>query len=366
MENVFIQLAIAAWSFDPLAPLTNLFGWLTRILYGFFGNYGVAIIMLTIIIRGLLIPLNVKSQKSMLKMQALSGKQAELQRKYGDDKEKYQEALLEMQKENGAGGLSGCLLPLIQILFIWPIFRIVSGPLIYLSEVSTEAIQSMIDLALESELIANTVTATNHIGLIQVLNNNAAFMQKCIDKGFITMGQMIDLNFLGLDLTVTPWNVLSQNFTNPAMWLPFMILPVLVLLLNFASMQLTKILKPGYKEEQEAKKRAKLNPARKDQTAVDSSTEQTMKMMNWMMPLLMVWTTFTLPSAMGLYWFVGGLMGIISQMIVFVLFTKPYEKKKAELEAKKEAVFKKKAAVQTADAGEGDTAKNGKKKKKNK
>ena len=64
-------------------------------------DYGVAIIMLTIIIRGLLIPLNVKSQKSMLKMQALSGKQAGLQRKYGDDKEKYQEALMEMQKENG-------------------------------------------------------------------------------------------------------------------------------------------------------------------------------------------------------------------------------------------------------------------------
>ena len=48
MDNVFIQLAIAA--FDPLAPLNNLFGWLTRILYLYFGNYGVAIIMLTIII----------------------------------------------------------------------------------------------------------------------------------------------------------------------------------------------------------------------------------------------------------------------------------------------------------------------------
>ena len=179
------------------------------------------------------------------------------------------------------------------------------------------------------------------------------------------MGQMIDLDFLGLDLTVTPWNILSQNFTSPAMWLPFMILPILVLLLNFASMQLTKILKPGYKEEQEAKKRAKLNPARKDQAAVDSTTEQTMKMMNWMMPLLMVWTTFTLPSAMGLYWFVGGLMGIISQMIVFVLFTKPYEKKKAELEAKKEAVFKKKPALEAAGAGEENTGKN-KKNKKNK
>ena len=89
-------------------------------------------------------------------------------------------------------------------------------------------------------------------------------------------------------------------------------------------------------------------------------------MMNWMMPLLMVWTTFTLPSAMGLYWFVGGLMGIISQLIVYVLFSRPYEKKKAELEAKKDAVFKKKPALEAAGAGEatnGKNKKNGKKKK---
>ena len=81
MVDVNIMLA-----FSPLEPLYIAFGWLTRVLYGFFGNYGLAIIMLTIIVRGLLIPLNIKSQKSMLKMQALIGKQAELQRKYGDDK----------------------------------------------------------------------------------------------------------------------------------------------------------------------------------------------------------------------------------------------------------------------------------------
>ena len=73
MGDIVVQLSI-------LDPLYTLFGWLTKVLFGFFGNYGLAIIFLTIIIRAALIPLNVKSQKSMLKMQALSGKQAELQR----------------------------------------------------------------------------------------------------------------------------------------------------------------------------------------------------------------------------------------------------------------------------------------------
>ena len=61
MGDIIVQLSI-------LDPLYTLFGWLTRVLFQFFGNYGLAIIFLTIIIRGALIPLNIRSQKSMLKM----------------------------------------------------------------------------------------------------------------------------------------------------------------------------------------------------------------------------------------------------------------------------------------------------------
>ncbi len=346
-----------------LDPLYALFGWLVRILYDFFGNYGLAIIALTIIIRGLLIPLNVSSQKSMLKMQALSGKQAELQRKYGDDKEKLQEAMMELQKENGAGGLSGCLLPIIQLFLIWPIYRIVSGPLIYLSQISKDTVQAMIDLASASELISKVTTVTNHIGLIQVLNDNAEFFKECVDKGYISMSQMIDLHFLGIDLTLIPWNVIKENFLHPQTYLPLLVFPIVVLAINMLQMQLTKILKPGYKEEKEAKERAKQNPARAGQVQAENQAESTMKMMNWMMPFIMLFTTFTLPLAMGLYWIVGGIMAIITQLITYVLFTKPYEQKKAEAELRKEQVFKRKAAIETAgEAGGNSKGKNKKKK----
>ena len=148
MIDVNIQLGISL-----LQPLYVIFGWLTRILFGFFGNYGMAIIMLTVIIRAALIPLNIKSQKSMIKMQALSSKTAEMQRKYGDDKQKYQEEIMKLQQENGAMGFSGCILPFIQLFLIWPIYRIVSGPLIYLSQVRKENVQAMIDLANNEGLV---------------------------------------------------------------------------------------------------------------------------------------------------------------------------------------------------------------------
>lgn len=366
MGDIIVQLSI-------LDPLYFAFGWLERVLFQFFGNYGLAIIFLTVIIRGALIPLNVKSQKSMLKMQALSGKQAELQRIYGDDKEGYQEAFMKMQKENGAGGLSGCLLPLLQVFIIWPIYRIVSGPLIYLSQVSKENILSMIDLGSrmgEGGILAKGVTPEFHIGLIKALNENAQFLNECIHQGFIKIEQMVDLHFLGMDLSVTPaWNpvVIARD---PKTYVPMLIIPVLVVAINIVVMQMSKMLKPGWKEEEEAKKRAKVNKAMEGQNSkggAEDYSQNMMKIMNWTMPILMLWTTFTMPAAMGIYWIISGLMTIITNIIVYFMFTKPYEVKKAEIEAKKDAVFKKSGKAQlagvNADVDAKASKKNGKKNK---
>ncbi len=321
--------------------LYQFFGWLTRILFGFFGNYGMAIIMLTVIIRAALIPLNIKSQKSMIKMQALSGKTAEIQRKYPDDKQKQQEEIMKLQQENGAMGFSGCLLPFIQLFLIWPIYRIVSGPLIYLSQVPKENVQAMIDLATEEGLITKSIRISEqiHIPLINILHNNSDFLNECISKGYIAMGQLLDLHFLGMDLTETPaWNPVTI-ISDPKTYLPLLIFPILVILTTLLSMRMTNWLKPGYKEQKEAKEREKKNPARAGQTPTDQA-EMTTKMMSWMMPFLMLFTTFTLPAAMGLYWVVGGIMGILTQILTYFLFTKPYEQKKLEMELKKAEAFK--------------------------
>ena len=67
--SLFVRLGIGEFIFGPIA---SLFGWLTSLLYQFFGNFGLAIIFLTIIVRGLTLPLNVRSAKAMMKQQTLS------------------------------------------------------------------------------------------------------------------------------------------------------------------------------------------------------------------------------------------------------------------------------------------------------
>lgn len=332
MNDINISLSI-------LDPLYVLFSWFTRIFYNFFGNYGVAIIVLTVFIRALLIPLNIKSQKSMIKMQALSGKTAELQRKYGHDKQKYNEELMKLQQENGAMSFSGCLLPFLQILFIWPIYRIVSGPLRYISGVSVDNIGKLIDMGGKYGLDKN-VSVVNHIGLIDKLTRNSEYLREAVSAGLIKVGDLLDLSFLGLDLGKTPAYNPVTIIRDPKTYVPLLIIPILVVLTNIISMRLTEVLKPDYKELKEARKREKINAARAGQTPKDQN-ESMMKAMTWTMPIIMLITTFTLPAAMGLYWVIGGIMGILTQVIVYFMFTKPYALKKKEMEEKKKLAFKK-------------------------
>ncbi len=344
-------------------PLNGVFGWLTRLFFTFFGNYGIAIIALTVVIRVCLIPLNISSQRSMIKSQALASKQDEIKRKYPNDEAKQREEITKLMQENGAMSLSGCLLPILQLFFIWPVYRIVSGPLKYLSQVSAENIQKIAESAASKKLITESVlkmSDTNDIPLLKLFNENSDFLRECIEKGYIKAGQLLDLHFLGMDLTVTPaWNPVTIS-KNPGTYLPLLVIPVLVVLTSIISMKLGTVLRPGYKEEKIAKERAKRNAAMAGQQPQADQAEMMTKMMNFTMPILMLVTTFSMPAAMGLYWTIGGIMGIATQYIVYFLFTKPYAQKKKEMEELKKTAFHK-----NKQSGNEGSKKSGKKSKKN-
>ena len=320
------------------SPLNMLFGWLMRISYQFFNSYGLAVIALTLIVRGLLIPLNVRSQRSMVKQQALSAQQAEIRRMYPDDKQKQNEEISKLFQQNGASSLGGCILPFLQIFFIWPIFEVVRAPLHYLSQVSKANVLAL------GELLNIANVKTNSIPVVTALQKSPELLREAVNKGLIGVSQMVDMRFLGLDLSLTPqWNPSVLFGPEWKIYLPLMVLPILVLGTTLIQTKITNLLKPDRKAEQaakEAKERARVNPARKDQ-AQENSMQSTMKIMLYLMPIMMLFFTFTLPAAMAFYWIIGNIMGILQQVIIFFLFTKPMEAKKAEMEALKANAFTK-------------------------
>jgi YidC/Oxa1 family membrane protein insertase len=96
-------------------------------IYGLLGNYGLAIIVLTIIIRLILFPLNQKSFRSMSEMQKVQPRIAELQSKYKDDPKKKQQEMMKIYKEHGVNPMGGCLPMLLQFPILIAFFRVLQN-----------------------------------------------------------------------------------------------------------------------------------------------------------------------------------------------------------------------------------------------
>jgi len=99
-------------------------------------NYGVVIILLTLIVRLVLTPLTITQTKSMAKMQKMQPQLKELQKKYKGDKEKLQQETMEFYRKNNVNPLSGCLPLLLQM----PVFFALFGTLMYPTEKVTSVV----------------------------------------------------------------------------------------------------------------------------------------------------------------------------------------------------------------------------------
>jgi YidC/Oxa1 family membrane protein insertase len=107
-----------------------MFGWLIngivealKFLNGFVHNYGVTIILFTLIIKLLLYPLTSKQTKSMKAMQDLQPEMDKIKKKHKDDKEKQQQAMMDLYKENNVNPAAGCLPMIFQLAILIPLYR---------------------------------------------------------------------------------------------------------------------------------------------------------------------------------------------------------------------------------------------------
>jgi YidC/Oxa1 family membrane protein insertase len=99
------------WLYIIAAPLF----WLLKWIYGFVGNWGWAIVILTILIKLAFYPLNAKAGRSMAQMKVLAPKMEKLKELYGDDRQKLNQAMMELYRTEKINPLGGCLPILVQI-----------------------------------------------------------------------------------------------------------------------------------------------------------------------------------------------------------------------------------------------------------
>lgn len=292
--------------------ITRPLGYLISMIYDLVQNYGLAIIFFTIIVKLILLPLQVKSQKAMKRQQKIQPIILELQKKYANDQQKLQQEMMKVYRENNVSMSGGCLPLLIQMPILFALYSAIRRPLTYIkgvdftSEAVKESVMTVVMKMKESfpEIIGNLGSSS-----FEYFRDNCQIqLAKWADMLGLSgsLGWDINFNFLGLDLSGIPKNsltmILSGNFSDIGTVL-LILIPALAIFTTWLSMKYSQ------SQTQPAVSANEDNPA-----------QSMAKSMNLMMPIMTGFFTFTLPSGIGIYWIISSAMQMVQQFILSKYF----------------------------------------------
>ena len=123
------------------------FAWLVRLFYNLTNSYGVALILFTLVIKLIMLPFQMKSKKSMMRMSRVSGQMQELQKRYAKNQAKLQEEMQKLYEEEGVNPMSGCLWSLIPFPILIALYYIIRVPMRYFMGLSETVIAEITTLA---------------------------------------------------------------------------------------------------------------------------------------------------------------------------------------------------------------------------
>ena len=295
------------------------FGYVLDLLYQLTTNYGLALILFAIIVRLLMIPINAKSKKSMMKMTRLQPRIQEIKEKYANDQQKQNEAIQQLQKEEGASmGCGGCLWSFVPILILLPLYHVVRQPIQYMLHESAEAAAAIVELIKTAN--PEYFGSNDYYDQLVAASHLKEFVEAIKAAGIEVSERTLEglnFSFLGIDLNQIPnWKVWNWEKFN---WNA--IGGVLIPLLSAGSQMLQMWLSQRSNNSLVTDK----NGMQDKETAQKSQTAQQTKMMMWMMPLMSLWIGFTVPCALSLYWFVGGLASMIENHFMTKHYRKIYD-----------------------------------------
>ena len=306
--------------------ITVPFGYLLDYLYHFTSNYGVALIIFAVIVRIVLLPITAKSKKSMMKMSRLQPRIQEIQRKYANDQQKQREAIQQVQKEEGVSmGCGGCLWSLLPMLILIPLISVVRYPIQYMLHESAETVAQILKgLNLEGNPYGEVLAAASS-NLKEVIETTGIQLQNPETI------HGLNFTFLGINLGNPPqFNIFGEEWVWDWNHIGAFLIPVL----SAASQVLSMFLSQRANDSIITNK----DGLEDKETAKQSQSAKTSKIMMFTMPLLTLFIGFSYPTALSLYWFIGGLVAMIENEILTRHYRKVYDAEDAvRLQKKLEA-----------------------------
>ena len=271
--------------------ISEIFGYILNFLYEQFNNYGVAIIIFSVLLRIILIPITIKQQKSLKKNAKLQKEMKEIQTKYKSNPEKLNQETIDLYKREKMSPFSGCLSGILQIIIILSVFWLVSKPLTYMKKINPEIIEKY-SQELKEEGVNSSYTE------IAIINKKAAEDPEVY----------INMNFLGLDLSKVP----TQSLDDFRVY----IIPILYVISSVISIKITTKMNSNNKDKD-------INELKKAETEEKEKQPDEMEMMQqmnnnmtYMMPIMSVMIAIIAPLGLALYWLISNVLMIVERLII--------------------------------------------------
>ncbi len=293
--------------------ITIPFGYMLEWMYNLTNSYGLALILFAILVQVVMTPITAKSKKSMMKMSRLQPRLQDIQKRYADDQVKQSQAMQALYKEEGVSMTGGCLWGFVPMLILIPLYAVVRQPITYMLHETVEVSQQII--ATMSKAAPELFTGNAFYHEMIAAQHIPEFLEELKAAGIAlnesTMAG-INFSFLGIDMGIVPqFNIFAWSAFSWANIGAFLI-PVL----SAASQVLTMYISTKMNNSVVTNEKG----VQDEETANNSQMAQTNKTMMYMMPLMSLWIGFTVPTALSLYWLVGGVVRTAQD----VMLTKKY------------------------------------------
>ena len=304
------------WLYTALGSLLH---WLSS-LFG--GSYAFGLLLYALLFKIVFLPFSIKQQKNQIKMAKLTPKIELIKAKYKGRTDqatmrKQQEEIMQLQQQEGYSLMSGCLPMLIQFPLIIFLYKVIRNPLSYICKLSDDAIKQITDTL---DALQVSYKSGDQIDIIsKMIEQNIDVMKYGAERA------LPNFDFFGQNLALTPSLAAISILC---------LIPLFAAGLQWLTMYLTR----------------KLNGNAGQLGGQDSQTAMSMKMMDFTMPALTLWMTFSFSAMMGLYWIYQSVIAIIQILILSKVMPMPKfteEEIKAMRKAQKEAEKMQKAALKT-------------------
>lgn len=320
----------------------NLLTWINKLV----GNYGWSIVLFTLLIRIVLLPLDIKSKKSMRQVSKIQPKLQALQKKYANDKEKLNQKTMELYRKEHVSPTAGCLPMLISLPILWIMF----------SAMRTVGNEKTIQMLLEMQRTGNALTVADlraagyswlwiknvfqpdspFATILPAVGSTLSMIQPSKASSILTAENISAVveylkssEYSALAANLAPASAFSVVNLNLLLFRPTLLLPtslsnlfhygnglfILPLLAGASQFLMTKLMNGKQTPEQKAMQEAQQG----DKAQTNPMNSPVMK---WFFPIFSVWICATSNAAFSIYWMAANVIQIAQQLILNWYFDK--------------------------------------------